>query len=369
MTDAEVLAASLAAARVAKRISGTSASYRKDNPLEYQKVIVYLDGGARPTGALTKMGEHLVLEEDVRRSLVVVTPPPPLGAHTWWSDASPINTPIGANPTVVYPYNLSGYTSGIGINSGGWGVGIFRDISGVRRTLTAATWVMDNVPMPPQWPAYYDAMALKGDSEKHHVIVDSDRIFNVYNASRVYTSCTAFGCLRPQTVSSGMWANNLGPWLGRSSGFCSAAGCIIKSELDAGQCNHALAAGWPSASIRNTYVSPACTSDGTGASGMPPMGSRIQLDPTLTDAQILAMGITSYWLPVVHAMQTYGAFICESTDWMTLYAESWNDNGISGLGSGGFYPASGALLQRMRIVSPPPNPIWDDTSVFGQPHH
>ena len=69
-TPAELLADSLQALRDAKRFSHTSNSYRKDNPGEYAKVIAYLDGGARPTGALTEMGKHTVLEEDARRGLV-----------------------------------------------------------------------------------------------------------------------------------------------------------------------------------------------------------------------------------------------------------------------------------------------------------
>lgn len=77
MTNADVLAQSLTAARAASRISGQKNSYRKDNPGEYAEVIAYLDGGARPTRSLTKMGEHLVLEEDVRRSLAVPPPTPP----------------------------------------------------------------------------------------------------------------------------------------------------------------------------------------------------------------------------------------------------------------------------------------------------
>jgi len=72
---------SLAAGRAASRISGTRNSYRRDNPVEYTNVMAYLDGGPRPTGTLTKMGEHLVLEEDVRIALVkyqpTATPPPP----------------------------------------------------------------------------------------------------------------------------------------------------------------------------------------------------------------------------------------------------------------------------------------------------
>jgi hypothetical protein len=75
----DILANSLSHFRKAKRLAGPGPSYAKDNPLEYQKVLAYLDGGARPD-VTTEMGQGLVLEEDARRALagtVVVPPPPP----------------------------------------------------------------------------------------------------------------------------------------------------------------------------------------------------------------------------------------------------------------------------------------------------
>lgn len=51
----------------AKRISAPSQSYRKDNPVEYQKVRAYLEGAARPSGVITEMGIGLLEIEDVRR--------------------------------------------------------------------------------------------------------------------------------------------------------------------------------------------------------------------------------------------------------------------------------------------------------------
>jgi hypothetical protein len=74
-TPTELLAQSLQALRNAKRFSHTSNSYAKDNPVEYAKVIAYLDGGERPSGITTEMGIHAVLEEDVRRALA--NPPLP----------------------------------------------------------------------------------------------------------------------------------------------------------------------------------------------------------------------------------------------------------------------------------------------------
>ena len=52
----------------AKRIAALTQSYRKDNPIEYQKVLAYLEGGPRPMGVVTEMGMGLVEIEDVRRA-------------------------------------------------------------------------------------------------------------------------------------------------------------------------------------------------------------------------------------------------------------------------------------------------------------
>jgi len=80
MSALDDITASLAKFRTAKRVSGANASYKKDNPAEYGKVIVYLDGGARPSGVTTDMGMALLLEEDARRALGA-SPPPPTGSY------------------------------------------------------------------------------------------------------------------------------------------------------------------------------------------------------------------------------------------------------------------------------------------------
>lgn len=53
----------------ANRISGMNNSYRRDKPTEYTAVVSYLNGGARPTNNLTRMGLGLVSIEDARREL------------------------------------------------------------------------------------------------------------------------------------------------------------------------------------------------------------------------------------------------------------------------------------------------------------
>lgn len=58
----------------AKRITAPSQSYAKDNPAEAPKVISYLNGGSRPSGITSEMGQGLMEVEDVRRAAL----PPPL---------------------------------------------------------------------------------------------------------------------------------------------------------------------------------------------------------------------------------------------------------------------------------------------------
>lgn len=74
-TPEENLAQSLAKLQAANRIDGTRASYRKDNPTEYTKVIAYLQGGSRPSGVTSDMGMGLMLAEDARRGLIAPAPP------------------------------------------------------------------------------------------------------------------------------------------------------------------------------------------------------------------------------------------------------------------------------------------------------
>lgn len=95
---------------------------------------------------------------------------------------------------------------------------------------------------------------------------------------------------------------------------------IRSDEMLDKQINHALMIVFPKNTIRGSgvhprYVYPASSSDGTGESAdtSSPMGARLVLDPTLTDAYLIATyGMNDYDLAIAHALQRYGAYIVDS---------------------------------------------------------
>lgn len=310
----------------------------------------------------------------------IITATPTSGSTTttaapgsYWGASSPFNTLIPASPQVRANYNtgpLAGLP-GIGFNTAGWSAAFFEDEPNRPRVTVHSSsggWITDNVPIPSQLDAFVSAMAAYGDGERQNDIVDGNKVYNLYGLHKDSTGAwesNAEGVLR--YGGSGVWNNNLGPWQGRASGFASTAGAVRKAEVDSGIINHALGVAWPKDRI-GPPMSPAVTSDGSCTSNCAPMGSRLQLDPTLTDTQLIAMGISSYYLPVAHAMQKYGAYIADSSSWMTIYAESWNNSGHVTWPSSGWYPASTNLVSHLRIVEPPAAPVLDDRTIFGQPH-
>jgi hypothetical protein len=136
---------------------------------------------------------------------------------------------------------------------------------------------------------------------------------------------------------------------------------IRPSEWAAGQINHALQGAFPNGlnlkgSLSNGFIFPATTSDGAGTNTAQalPEGALLQLDPTLTDAQLLAMGVPSADLRICHAMQIYGWYNNDSTS--NSYPATIRFQ--SGLGKGStLYPGAAALpiaiFNHMRWVAPP----------------
>jgi hypothetical protein len=110
---------------------------------------------------------------------------------------------------------------------------------------------------------------------------------------------------------------------GRGDGTPYLAGLVRACELAQGHIDHALAFAYNSPS--SAFVYPASKSDGGAFGGILgvdlPEGSRLQLDPTLSDTQLAAWGLTPSALVIAHALQRYGMYVVDHSGSSKLYLE------------------------------------------------
>ena len=104
----------------------------------------------------------------------------------------------------------------------------------------------------------------------------------------------------------------------RGAGVPYLTGLIRPCEIAQGHIDHAIAFAFDTPS--SSFVFPATKSDGSGSTEMPE-GARLQLDPSLTDAQIKAWGCTGSCLIIAHALQTYGMIVIDKSGHPKIYAE------------------------------------------------
>jgi hypothetical protein len=171
-------------------------------------------------------------------------------------------------------------------------------------------------------------------------------------------------CAAPSTMGVG----------GRGAGTPYFAGLIRPWEVASGSVNHALsfAYNYPCGQFRY----PAAKSDGSASCASttiggqpamaPPEGTRLQLDPTLTDAQ-LAVAPYNLTTPaqrtVAHAMQIYGLYIIDNSGRPKLnleYSSNPNWNSATPLNQNSF---SGIPWTAFRVVVPPCDPTATSCST------
>lgn len=108
---------------------------------------------------------------------------------------------------------------------------------------------------------------------------------------------------------------------GRGAGLPYLAGLVRPEEVKSGRIEHALAFAyqWPS----KAHVYPASKSDGLGKKGVDlPEGTRLQLDPSLTEVQLRELGITTKeGLVIAKALQEYGMYVVDNSGSSKIYLE------------------------------------------------
>jgi hypothetical protein len=117
----------------------------------------------------------------------------------------------------------------------------------------------------------------------------------------------------------GVPPTNSSHFVSRGAGVPYLVGLIRPCEIAQGHIDHALAFAYDYPTSQ--FIYPATKSDGTGSGPDMPEGARLQLDPSLTDAQIKAWGCSGSCLTIAHALQQYGLIIVDRAGHPKVMAE------------------------------------------------
>ena len=105
-------------------------------------------------------------------------------------------------------------------------------------------------------------------------------------------------------------SDNGNPFGSRGAGVPYLAGLVRPCEIARGRIDHALAFAYDYPSPRHVF--PATKSDGNGSRRDLPEGSRLQLDPTLTEDEIRAWDCDGACLVIADALQRYGMYVIDN---------------------------------------------------------
>jgi hypothetical protein len=166
---------------------------------------------------------------------------------------------------------------------------------------------------------------------------------------------TATNGVRYHTTSGnyGRFADGLA---GRGAGMPYFAGLVRKWELDRGRIEHALAFAYDSPS--GAFVYPASKSDGASFGGIlgidRPEGARLQLDPSLTEADFARWGLSAPAKIIAAALQRYGMYVVDHSGSSKIYLEDRRTAGWDA--SIDRHLTEKIPWTAFRVVSPPATP-------------
>lgn len=101
------------------------------------------------------------------------------------------------------------------------------------------------------------------------------------------------------------------PFGSRGAGVPQLVGLVLPCEIERGRIEHALGFAYDHPSEEHVY--PASKSDGTGDDSALPEGSRLQLDPSITEGEMREWGCRGPCLTVARALQTYGMYVLDNS--------------------------------------------------------
>jgi hypothetical protein len=179
------------------------------------------------------------------------------------------------------------------------------------------TDMIEDIPIPPEAQP-------SADSDARMIIIDKDTYaeYDFWRAQRLETGWTAGGV----SAYNILWDSTPIPGISRGSGIPSYAGLLRPWEIRQGRIEHALAFGYTETAEKKCAF-PASKTD--GKSTMPfaiPEGARLQLDPSLTDADFDRMGLNRSGKIIARALQEYGMILVDTSGSFKIYLEDLINN-------------------------------------------
>ena len=255
-----------------------------------------------------------------------------------YSSSSVWNTPIGQDP--VYDPHSADMIATIGLSNEGeitsntdnysytiyyadestprWDIPclVYRCTIVTPEGITRTT-LLKGVPIPTE------AMPSGGD-DAQMIVIDKINLteYDFWGVTRISTGWE----VRNASVYNLAWDGTPEEYSSRGSGIPYMAGLIRPWEIRQGHIDHIIAFAYPYPTNRGC-VFPASKTD--GFSDLPyalPEGARLQLDPSLTEADFDTMGLSPTGKIIARALQAYGMVLVNISGRPKIYAENLNDN-------------------------------------------
>lgn len=179
------------------------------------------------------------------------------------------------------------------------------------------TEMVENVPIP-------ENAKPGNDSDGRMIIIDTVT-YTEYNLSKARRTETGWEA-GTVSVYNILWDGTPVGHSSRGSGIPALAGLLRPWEILEGKIEHALAFGYTH-TANDKCVFPASKTDGkTKRLSAIPMGARLQLDPSLTDADFDQMGLSPTGKIIARALQEYGMFVVDTSGSFKMYVEDLINN-------------------------------------------
>ncbi len=217
-----------------------------------------------------------------------------------------LDDPLTSDPTqYTYPvYEVRAAAAGRPVRLDGW----YSDVGAGGASLRLQRGTTVQIPVPP------NARPASG-SDGQIVLLDpstgdewgawrfDSHGDGTLSATNAYHYNTTWSGVPPRTRSND-------PFVSRGAGVPYLAGLVRPCEIARGRIDHALAFAYPYPSAKHVY--PATKSDGRGSTEDLPEGTRLQLDPSLSDGELRDRGCDGACLTIARALKRYGMYVIDN---------------------------------------------------------